>query len=103
MTNSKYGWFKPIPFFAWGSGWLYAAIHLLAGGELWFSWTRGATRILVRRDTPYYFWGCVSLFFLLALVAIWAGIVELRKYLRQRRTQSATMMQDLQRHMISRE
>lgn len=68
--------------FVWTSVWLFMAIHLLAGGDLWFSWYRGGTRILVQRDThPNYFWFCVILFFLLAIVGAWAGIVELRRFI----------------------
>jgi len=104
MKKRQPRWFTPIFLFAWASGWLYAAISLLAGEQMWFAWYRGATRVLVQRDThPYHFWGCVILFFLLALVGAWAGIVELRRFILQRRSNRAMMMQDLQAHMISRE
>jgi len=71
---------------------------------MWFAWSRSAPRILVQRDThPYHFWGCVILFILFAALGLWRGIVELRRYIQQRRSRRATMMQDLQAHMISRE
>jgi hypothetical protein len=99
MKKRQPRWFTPILLFAWASFWLYAAIHLLAGGELWFRWYRGATRILVQRDThPYHFWGCAILFVLFVALGVWHGIVELRRrrYIQHRRSSRATMMQDLQ-------
>ena len=102
MINAKHKWYTPVFLFAWASGWIYFGIQLLSGEDVWFAWYRGAPRTLLRRDThPYLFWECVGIAFVFAVVGLWASVVHLRKYLRERRDYSATTMQDLQRHMIS--
>ena len=82
MRNPRHKWYTPVFLLAWAGAWIYFSVHLLSGGEVSFRWYSGATRILVRSDVhPYYFWACVCASFLLALIGMWGGIVELRKYL----------------------
>jgi hypothetical protein len=102
MKSSTHKWYAPVFLFAWALGWIYFCVHLLAGGEEWFAWHRGAQSILLRPDThPYYFWGCVAASFVLAFIGVWAGIAELRRYMRQQRPASPSTMQELQKRLIS--
>ena len=95
--NSNHKWYVPVFFFIWSAGFLFGGIHLLSGGELWTALHDGAKRVLVRMDThPYQAWTRVIVFFLTALAGICAGVLELRKFIRQQRTRSEITMQDFQ-------
>ena len=102
MTGSTHKWYAPVLLFIWSSGWIYFGVRLLAKGEEWFAWSRGAKSILLRPDThPYCFWGCVAAAFVLGFLGVWAAIAELRRYMRQQRPATSSMMQELQKRLIS--
>ncbi len=84
MIRSAGGWLVPIFLFAWAGAWIYFGVDALVTREFGFSWTRHSEHLLVRPDTyPYHFWGFVSLAFVLAAAGVGAGIVQVRRLLRE--------------------